>query len=91
MAQLGILSLHFMVMSEVLPPKIRAVGCSMGLMLLWVLAFIMTKCIPLFTEILGLDGLLFGFAVCCFGGAVFIITVIPETKGKSIEEIMKLL
>lgn len=80
-----------MVMAEVLPPKIRAAGCSIGLTLLWVLSFIMIKCIPMLTELMGLDGLLFAFAVSCFGGAVFIITVIPETKGRSIEEIMKLL
>lgn len=91
MGQLGMLSLNFMVMAEVLPPKIRAAGCSIGLMVLWILSFTMIKCIPMLAEILGLYGLFFGFAVCCFCGAVFIVTVIPETKGKSVEDIMKLL
>lgn len=91
MGQLGMLSLNFMVMAEVLPPKIRAAGCTIGLMVLWTLSFTMIKLIPMLAEILGLHGLFFGFAVCCFCGAVFIILAIPETKGKSIEDIMKIL
>jgi hypothetical protein len=29
------------------------------------------------------------FALTCFGGALFVMLVLPETKGKSIEDIVK--
>lgn len=58
---------------------------------LWIFAFIMIKCFPLLTLSLGMHGSMFLFAGCSFSGAIFVIIFLPETKGKSFEEIMTIL
>lgn len=58
---------------------------------LWVFAFIMIKCFPLLTATFGMHGCMFLFAGFSVAGALFVIIVLPETKGKSFEEIMNLL
>lgn len=59
--------------------------------LLWVFAFIMIKLFPLLAEVMGMHGCLFMFAGFSMMGALFVLFGMPETKGKSFEEIMDLL
>lgn len=53
------------------------------------LAFINIKFLPSFIEILGFHWTMYMFSLVCIFGVLFTISVIPETKGKSHEEIMK--
>lgn len=84
----GILTLPFVVVSEIMPPKIRNLGSMICMLVLWIISFIMLKNMSLLSELFGMHGLMFIFAGCCFTGAIFIILVVPETKGKSIEQIL---
>lgn len=43
------------------------------------------------TRVLGMHGSMYVFTGCCVAGATFVIGVLPETKGKSFDEIMALL
>jgi hypothetical protein len=43
------------------------------------------------TERFGMDGLMFYFAINTVAGAIFIIIFMPETKGKSFEEIAEIM
>ncbi|XP_055858505.1 facilitated trehalose transporter Tret1 isoform X2 [Episyrphus balteatus] len=88
---MGVLTLPFLVVSEVMPPKIRNIGCMICMEVLWVFAFLVLKYLPLMTLSLGMHGTMFVFACCCLAGAIFVIAFVPETKGKSIEAIMKML
>lgn len=58
---------------------------------LWLFAFIMVKAFPLISEAVGMAGCWFIFAGVGFAGAVFVMAVLPETKGKSFEEIMEIM
>lgn len=40
---------------------------------------------------IGIHGCMFFFATFCMIGAIFVVIVFPETKGKSHEEIMRAL
>jgi hypothetical protein len=40
-------------------------------------------------EFFGLQGWILIFALVCFGGAAFVTFLLPETKGRSIEEIVQ--
>lgn len=71
--------------------KIRGIGTSFCMSLLWIFAFIMLMCFPMLSAAMGMHGSLFLFAGVSFAGATFIILVLPETKGKSFKEIMQLL
>ncbi|XP_065357204.1 facilitated trehalose transporter Tret1 [Calliphora vicina] len=84
----GVLTLPFVVVSEVMPPKIRNAGSMICMLTLWIFSFFLLKYMTVLSELFGMYGLMFFFASCCFVGAVFIILFVPETKGKSIEKIL---
>lgn len=42
---------------------------------------------PMLSDAFGMHYCVFFFAICSFGGALFCIFVLPETKGKSLEDI----
>lgn len=56
---------------------------------LWILAFIMLKYFPIVSEIYGMHTCFYFFAGFSLAGSIFVYTVLPETKGKSFEEIFK--
>lgn len=90
-ANLGIMSLPFLVISEVMPEKLKNFGSSFCMALVWICSFIMVKSLPDLSIALGLHGIMFLFAGVCLSGALFILLRVPETKGRSHEEIMNLL
>lgn len=87
----AILNLPFVVISEILPENLKDFGSTLCMTLKWIIGFIITKFFPEVTELLGLYGAMFMFASFCLFGAIFVTIMLPETKGKSYEEIMILL
>ncbi|XP_055298714.1 facilitated trehalose transporter Tret1-like [Sitodiplosis mosellana] len=90
-ANWAVMSLPFLVISEVLPEKLKDFGTSFCMIILWSTAFIVIKFLPLLTATLGFHGTMFLFAGVCLSSAMFIICLMPETKGRSYDEIMNLL
>lgn len=87
----AILTLPFLVISEVLPVKIKDFGLSFCMTLVWILSFLTVKLLPILTSTFGFHGTMFIFAGCCLFSTIFIISCMPETRGKSHEEIMNIL
>ncbi|CAD7088651.1 unnamed protein product [Hermetia illucens] len=87
-ASLGVLTLPFVVLAEIAPPKIRGVAVSLCMITFWIFAFLSIKYVPIMMVFLGLHSCMFIFAACCFVGAAFILFYVPETKGKSLEAIL---
>lgn len=87
----ALLNLPFVVISEILPENLKNFGQSICLAFKWTLGFVIAKLFPLVTELTGLHGSVFIFAGCCAFGAIFVIIYLPETKGKSYEQIMEML
>lgn len=87
----AILSLPFVVVSETMPELLKDFGASFCLTLVWICGFIVTKYLPLSIQLLGFGETMFLFAAVCLISAILIIFFLPETKGKSYEEIMNLL
>lgn len=56
---------------------------------MWIFEFSINGLYPIVSLSIGLNATMFIFAVISFGGALFVMLYIPETKGKSHEEIMK--
>ncbi|XP_053697379.1 facilitated trehalose transporter Tret1-like [Sabethes cyaneus] len=86
-ASVGMLPLTFVILSEILPHKLRSFGGSMCTTFLWVVSFIVVKYFPVLVEVLGMHGCMWTFAGCCAFGVFFNAFFIPETRGKSIDEI----
>ena len=78
----------WVVISEVFPNTVRAKGQMFGSMTHWVWSALLTWFFPvLFKD--GREAFIFGFfALIALGSLVFAIKI-PETKGKSLEQIQK--
>lgn len=71
--------------------QVRGIGCTVCFCLSWVLAFVMVKFFESIAEIFGMHGWVFFFAACTLIGTIFIIILVPETKGKTYAEIAAML
>lgn len=91
MASWAILPLPFLIISEVMSEKLKEFGMSMAMALMWFLAFTTTKLLPFLINTLGFHGSMFQFSGICLICMVFIVFFVPETKGKSYEQIMNAL
>ncbi|XP_071445146.1 facilitated trehalose transporter Tret1-2 homolog [Hetaerina americana] len=84
---LGFGPLPWAVMAEVLPPTAKGPAGAIVASACWILSFIATKCFQDLVEALGTAAAFFLFAGFSFLGAVFVFFLLPETKGKSLEQI----
>ncbi|KAH8412743.1 hypothetical protein KR009_005255 [Drosophila setifemur] len=87
-AACGLLSLPFLVISEILPPKIRGTANMILMSVLWLISTCVIKMMPIFTASLGMHGTVFMFASLSFSAALFIAIFVPETKGKTVEALL---
>ncbi|XP_031623073.1 facilitated trehalose transporter Tret1-like [Contarinia nasturtii] len=90
-ANFAVLTLPFLVISEIMPVNLKSFGPSVCMIIMWASAFLIIKCMPLMTAALGLNGVMYFFAGICLSCAIFIMLCIPETNGRSYDEIMQLL
>ncbi|MBP7486642.1 MAG: sugar porter family MFS transporter [Parabacteroides sp.] len=79
----------WVVLSEIFPVKIRGAAMALSTFFLWVACFILTYTFPLFNEMLGAAGTFWIYGGICLAGFLFIKSHLPETKGKSLEQIEK--
>ncbi len=72
--------------SEIFPNRIRGRGQALGSLTHWVFAWITSTAFPAVIAVLG-GGVAFGiFAVCMVAQLIWVIRVMPETKGVPLEE-----
>lgn len=79
----------WVVLSEIFPNKVRGLAMSIATMALWSACFILTYAFPILNSWAGASGTFWTFGVICVAGFFFIRKYLPETKGKSLEEIEK--
>ena len=72
--------------SEVFPNKIRGRAVSIATMALWISNFIIAQSFPWMVENIG-GGSFYIFSMVCFVTFLFVLFMITETKGKTLEEI----
>jgi sugar porter (SP) family MFS transporter len=79
----------WVVISEIFPNRIRGAAMSLAVTALWLACFLLTYTFPTLNAKLGPAGTFWLYAVICVAGFVFIHRKLPETKGKSLEQIEK--
>ena len=79
----------WVVISEIFPNRIRGTAISVAVSVLWIACFILTYTFPLLEKSIGTGNTFWLYAAICVVGLVFIFTKLPETKGKSLEQIEK--
>jgi sugar porter (SP) family MFS transporter len=77
----------WVVLSEIFPNRIRGIAMSIATFALWVASFILTFTFPLLNEALGAYGTFWVYSGISILGFWFIKNKLPETKGKTLEEI----
>jgi MFS family permease len=77
----------WVVISEIFPNRIRGTAISVAVSVLWVACFILTFTYPPLERAIGTGSTFWLYAAICVAGFIFIKFKLPETKGKSLEEI----
>jgi MFS family permease len=77
----------WVVISEIFPNRIRGAAMAVAVAALWLACFLLTYLFPILNSDLGPAGTFWLYAVICVLGFVFIFLKLPETKGKTLEQI----
>jgi len=77
----------WIVIAEIFPNRVRGVAMSVAVTALWAACFLLTYTFPLLNHNLGPAWTFWLYAAICAGGFLFIRQRLPETKGKSLEQI----
>lgn len=83
----GVTTLPFFILAELLPVKLRSTVSTACMGLSWCVVFLLLQFYQDLNSMLGLQGTMALFAVCCFADIVFVYTSLPETKNLTFEEI----
>ena len=77
----------WVLLSEIFPNKLRAVAMAFCTFALWMASFILTFTFPVLNAALGTYGTFWIYSGICLLGFLFFMAKLPETKGKSLEEL----
>jgi MFS transporter, SP family, arabinose:H+ symporter len=77
----------WVVISEIFPNRIRGTAVSVAVAALWIASFILIITFPELNRRFGAAGTFWTYAGVCVAGFFFILWRLPETKGKTLEEI----
>jgi sugar porter (SP) family MFS transporter len=77
----------WVLISEIFPNRIRGAAVSVAVSALWIACFILTYTFPLLNAGLGTAKTFWLYALICAAGFLFILFKVPETKGKTLEQI----
>ena len=79
----------WVIISEIYPTKIRGRGMSIATTALWLVGFVGNQSFPIMQKHLGSDGTFWFFSAGALLTVILVAWLIPETKGRSLEEITK--
>ena len=77
----------WVLISEIFPNRIRGTAISIAVSALWIACFILTLTFPILERNIGTGNTFWIYAGICAAGFAFIRLVVPETKGKTLEQI----
>lgn len=79
----------WVLLAEIFPNRVRAVAVATGTFALWVASCTLTYTFPFLNKALGTSGTFWIYSAICACGFLFFLTRLPETKGKSLEQLEK--
>ena len=77
----------WVLISEIFPNRIRGAAVSVAVSSLWIACFILTYTFPVLNRAAGPAITFWLYSAICAAGFVFIFFRVPETKGKTLEQI----
>lgn len=85
----SICAIIFVILSEMYPLAVRGAAMAVAGVALWVATFAVGQLTPVLLETISPAGLFAIFAVCCIPYLLIMWKLVPETSGKTLEEIEK--
>jgi sugar porter (SP) family MFS transporter len=85
----GVGGTGWLLQGEVFPTAVRGTAASTGATVDWLANFALIEVFPVWNSSIGLDWVLVCFAVLCLMAIVFVYRFLPETKGLSVEEVVR--
>nr|XP_046909423.1 facilitated trehalose transporter Tret1-like isoform X3 [Dermatophagoides farinae]XP_046909424.1 facilitated trehalose transporter Tret1-like isoform X3 [Dermatophagoides farinae]XP_046909425.1 facilitated trehalose transporter Tret1-like isoform X3 [Dermatophagoides farinae] len=79
----------WLMVAEITPTDSRAMTSAIATAFNWTCAFLITKNFELLKDTFTTEGTFFSFAAMAIVSIIFVVCMLPETKGKSSEEIAK--
>jgi MFS transporter, SP family, arabinose:H+ symporter len=79
----------WVIVSEIYPTKVRGRGMSIATTALWLVGYLGNQLFPMMQKTLGSDGTFWCFSAGALLTIVLVGLLIPETKGRSLEEITR--
>ncbi|MBE5102051.1 sugar porter family MFS transporter [Priestia aryabhattai] len=74
-------------LSEIFPLRLRGLGMGISVFFLWITNFVIGLMFPILLDKIGLSTTFFIFAVLGFISIIFVNKCLPETKGRTLEEL----
>lgn len=79
----------FIMLGELIPERVKAKVASTAIVTNWLVSFIVTKFFGQLQNAVGIHWCYWIFALICAANFTFVLMFLPETKGKSVEEIQE--
>jgi len=79
----------WVIISEIYPTKVRGRGMSIATTALWLVGYLGNQSFPIMQKHLGSDGTFWLFSTGALLTVILVAWLIPETKGRSLEEITR--
>jgi sugar porter (SP) family MFS transporter len=77
----------WVLIAEIFPNRIRGAAISVAVSALWIACFVLTFLFPILTGKVGMAATFWLYAGICAAGFVFVLLRVPETKGKTLEQL----
>jgi SP family facilitated glucose transporter-like MFS transporter 8 len=77
----------WIMLGELFPNNVKGIASAVTAAFNWILAFVVTKAFQNLLDLLGSPITFWLFAVMCVVGTIFTAALVPETKGKDLEDI----
>lgn len=84
---LGFLTMPFAMAAECFPDKIRGTATGLITCIAYIFNFVTVKIYPDMVEVMGSGGVFCFYGAMALLGTIFIVVFLPETKGKTLQEI----
>jgi SP family arabinose:H+ symporter-like MFS transporter len=77
----------WIVNSEIFPNKLRGRAMAVAIFVLWLACYMVSQTFPMLLERFGPATTFWIYAACSLLSTVFVIALVPETKGRTLEDI----
>mmetsp|Transcript_3958 Transcript_3958/g.3828 ORF Transcript_3958/g.3828 Transcript_3958/m.3828 type:complete len:152 (-) Transcript_3958:141-596(-) len=84
---IGVGAIPWLIMSEIFPNDVRGNAAAIATAVNWLFSFIVTMCLDAYRKAITYQGVFWSFGFICLVMIFFVLFFIPETKGKSFEQI----